>query len=63
MAQSADFLPLALCVLTVSDTRTTENDTSGDYLVDAATTAGHRIVDRALLPDDRGAIIEYLKTL
>jgi molybdenum cofactor biosynthesis protein B len=37
----------------VSDTRTADNDTSGDYLVQAATTAGHRIVDRALLPDDR----------
>jgi molybdenum cofactor biosynthesis protein B len=40
-------------VLTVSDTRTAENDTSGDYLVEAATSAGHHIVDRALLPDDR----------
>ena len=54
MTQAAtDFLPLALCVLTVSDTRTRENDTSGDYLVQALTDAGHRVVDRALLPDDR----------
>jgi molybdenum cofactor biosynthesis protein B len=53
MASPADFQPLALCVLTVSDTRTAGNDTSGDYLVEAATAAGHRIVDRALLPDDR----------
>jgi molybdenum cofactor biosynthesis protein B len=53
MASPADFQALALCVLTVSDTRTAENDTSGDYLVEAATSAGHRIVDRALLPDDR----------
>jgi molybdenum cofactor biosynthesis protein B len=40
-------------VLTVSDTRTRENDTSGDYLAQALTDAGHRVVDRALLPDDR----------
>src|SRR5918993_4682082 len=53
MAQPSDFVTLALCVLTVSDTRTAENDTSGDYLARAATDAGHRIVERALLPDDR----------
>ena len=49
----ADFVPLALCVLTVSDSRTTANDTSGDYLVEALTSAGHRLAERALLPDDR----------
>ena len=49
----ADFVPLALCVLTVSDSRTAANDTSGDYLVEALTTAGHRLAERALLPDDR----------
>ena len=40
MTQAAtDFIPLALCVLTVSDTRTRENDTSGDYLAQALTDA------------------------
>ena len=53
MAQSSDFVSLALCVLTVSDTRTAADDTSGDYLAQAASDAGHRIVGRALLPDDR----------
>ena len=53
MSQSADFIPLALCVLTVSDSRTLANDTSGDYLVQALTDAGHRVAHRALLPDDR----------
>ena len=51
--KSADFQSLAICVLTVSDSRTLENDTSGDYLVEALTEAGHRCIDRALLPDDR----------
>lgn len=53
MTAQADFLPLALCVLTVSDSRHAGNDTSGDYLVDALTGAGHRLAERALLPDDR----------
>ena len=46
-------ISLNLCVLTVSDTRTPANDSSGDYLVESLTTAGHRLVERAILPDDR----------
>lgn len=53
MTATADFLPLALCVLTVSDSRTAADDTSGDYLCSALQDAGHRLADRALLPDDR----------
>lgn len=48
-----DFIPLALCVLTVSDTRTRDDDTSGDALVEALESAGHHLFQRALLPDDR----------
>jgi len=40
-------------VLTVSDSRTPANDTSGDYLVEALASAGHRLHERAILPDDR----------
>jgi len=43
---------LAITVLTVSDTRGPEDDTSGDYLVEAAAEAGHRVVARDLVPDD-----------
>ncbi|MCW9083011.1 MAG: molybdenum cofactor biosynthesis protein, partial [Colwellia sp.] len=35
------FIPLNIAVLTVSDTRTEENDTSGQALVERLTTAGH----------------------
>jgi molybdenum cofactor biosynthesis protein B len=49
----ADFIALSLCVLTVSDSRTTDNDTSGDCLVAALQAAGHQLCARALLPDDR----------
>ena len=50
------FIPLSLCVLTVSDTRTLADDRSGDYLVDALVEAGHRLHQRALLPDDKYAL-------
>ncbi|AWV08052.1 molybdenum cofactor biosynthesis protein B [Marilutibacter maris] len=53
MTASADFLPLSLCVLTVSDSRTPANDSSGDYLAQALADAGHRLAARALLPDDK----------
>ena len=52
-AADTGFIPLRLCVLTVSDSRTAADDTSGDYLVAALAEAGHRLADRALLPDDR----------
>lgn len=53
MTASADFKPLTLCVLTVSDTRTADNDTSGDYLVDSLTDAGHRLHERRIAKDDK----------
>jgi molybdenum cofactor biosynthesis protein B len=53
MSASNSLVPLSLCVLTVSDSRTPADDTSGDYLVDALQAAGHRLADRALLPDDK----------
>ena len=53
MTAASDFRPLQLCVLTVSDSRTPATDTSGDYLVSALAEAGHRLADRALLPDDK----------
>lgn len=44
---------LAIAILTVSDSRSLDTDTSGDYLAQALTGAGHRLADRQLLPDDR----------
>lgn len=48
----ADFLPLNVAVVTVSDTRTEANDTSGQFLQEAATSAGHRLVAKAICKDD-----------
>lgn len=52
MSAQSDFMPLAIAVLTVSDTRTRDNDSSGDYLVSALITAGHRVAARDLARDD-----------
>ena len=43
---------LGVAVLTVSDTRTSETDTSGDFLQQAAEAAGHNVHDRSIIPDD-----------
>ena len=56
MSAANQFTPLSLCVLTVSDTRTAENDTSGDYLVAALAEAGHRLFERAIVRDDKYAL-------
>ena len=53
MTAAKEFTPLNLCVLTVSDTRTAQNDTSGDYLCDALAAAGHRLHARAISRDDK----------
>lgn len=47
---------VGVAVLTVSDTRTAETDTSGDYLAEQVAAAGHRLVDRGLVRDDPEAI-------
>ena len=56
MSAKDRFVTLNLAVLTVSDSRTLETDTSGQWLVDALTEAGHHLSERKLLRDDRYAI-------
>lgn len=46
------FVPLNIAVLTVSDTRTPETDTSGDTLVERLEGAGHKLVDRDIVKDN-----------
>lgn len=45
-------IPLTVAVLTVSDTRTEETDRSGQLLVERLSAAGHRLVEKRILPDD-----------
>jgi molybdenum cofactor biosynthesis protein B len=59
--ESRPFIPINIAVLTVSDTRTLANDTSGDALADRITTAGHRVAARAIEKDDAGAIEQHLR--
>ena len=47
-----EFKPANIAVLTVSDTRTEENDTSGKYLADALQSAGHKLMDKQIVIDD-----------
>ncbi|MDB5315822.1 MAG: moaB [Rhodospirillales bacterium] len=51
------FLPVAIAVLTVSDTRDLASDRSGDTLVGRIEAAGHRLADRRIVKDD-ATIIE-----
>jgi molybdenum cofactor biosynthesis protein B len=51
-AVATEFSPLNIAVLTVSDSRTRENDTSGDALQERLETAGHKLVDRLIVPDN-----------
>lgn len=44
---------LKVAILTVSDTRNEETDTSGAFLVDAATQAGHLVIDKCIVKDDK----------
>lgn len=46
------FIPLNIAVLTISDTRTIDEDTSGDYLVESIKNSGHNLGDRVLVTDD-----------
>lgn len=48
----ATFKPLRIAVLTVSDSRSIETDTSGQTLADGITAAGHQLIDRKILRDD-----------
>ncbi len=53
MAEKFDeFIALNACVLTVSDTRSEENDTSGRALIDNLEKAGHRLHEKKLIKDD-----------
>ena len=51
--ETRTFKPLRLAILTVSDSRTRENDTSGDTLQSLAEEAGHSVDHRVILSDDR----------
>ena len=61
MPSSNSFLPLSIAVLTISDTRTEETDSSGAYLISSLEEAGHHLAARKIIPDDLEKIVEQLR--
>ena len=59
--ESRRFIAIHIAVLTVSDTRTSANDTSGDTLAARIEAAGHRVAARAIERDDADLIENLLK--
>ncbi|MEA1619459.1 molybdenum cofactor biosynthesis protein B [Erythrobacter sp. T5W1-R] len=54
--ESRRFTPIHIAVLTVSDTRTPETDTSGDILASRITAAGHHLAARMIVKDDAASL-------
>jgi molybdenum cofactor biosynthesis protein B len=52
MNNERSFIPLSIAILTVSDTRTEENDISGKTLVELLGEAGHQLKEKRIVPDD-----------
>ena len=61
MAERA-FIPVRIAVLTVSDTRTFEDDKSGNTLVERIKDSGHILADRDIIADERQDIAARLQT-
>ncbi len=57
------FVPVRIAVVTVSDTRTLDTDTSGQVLIDRLTQGGHELAHRAIVKDDIDKIVALLKEL
>ncbi|WP_417838604.1 molybdenum cofactor biosynthesis protein B [Tritonibacter scottomollicae] len=58
---SKDFIPVRIAILTVSDSRSLDEDRSGQVLVDRLQAAGHSLADRQILPDERDEIAGQLR--
>ena len=60
--ETKEFIATRIAVLTVSDTRQLDEDKSGQTLVDRLERAGHTLVDRKIIADERDQIAEQLRT-
>ena len=59
--ESQAIKPVRIAVLTISDTRDEESDTSGLVLAERIQAAGHELADRAIVKDDIAQIREQIK--
>jgi len=57
------FKPINIALLTISDTRTSKDDTSGDILAEKISAIGHNLVDREILRDDTSVLVARLHSL
>lgn len=62
-ATDAKFIPLRIAVITISDSRTADNDTSGDYLAESLLAEDHRLAARKIVRDDRYVLRAEISTL
>ena len=60
---SIDFVAINIAVITISDSRTIENDISGDTLVKRIQDSGHHMIKRTIIPDDVKKIKETLESI
>ena len=60
---SLEFVPINIAVLTISDTRTSETDTSGALLKERINAAGHQCIEKQIIPDDVQLIKKTLQNL
>ncbi len=60
MGETREFVALDIAVLTVSDSRDESSDKSGPLLVKLLTAAGHRLAEKAIVPDDKYRIREVI---
>jgi molybdenum cofactor biosynthesis protein B len=59
--ETMEFIPVRIAILTVSDSRSLEEDRSGQVLVDRLLAAGHELADRQIIPDERAEIADQLR--
>ncbi|AXI56210.1 Molybdenum cofactor biosynthesis protein B (plasmid) [Pseudoseohaeicola sp. NH-UV-7] len=59
--ESMEFVPVRIAVLTVSDSRSLDEDKSGKVLVDRISEAGHILADRKIVQDERALISDQLR--
>ena len=60
---SLNFVPINIAIITISDTRTASNDTSGDILEKRINESGHQMIKRIIIPDDVQQIKETIETM
>ena len=61
ISEEIEFVAINIAVMTISDTRTEADDKSGNTLCERLQGAGHNLVSRAIVKDDRDAIVAQLR--